>query len=369
MDHVEALIDALRAIMPRAGDRAAQFAPHIESARARFGITSPRDVAMFLAQIAYESGELRYVREIASGEAYEGRRDLGNTEPGDGPRFRGRGLIQLTGRDNYRRCGQALGVDLIADPDRLAEPQLAAWSAGWFWRENGLTGLAEGPDPIVACTRRINGGLNGLADRKRYYDRALVALRLAGEQPPAPIIESTPTWEAPAMTPFVAAALPALVQSIPELIRSFGNGAVTERNAKAAEAVLQVVQTATGTPNTQAAIEAIQTDPGALQAARQALERDLWFETTEAGGGGISGAREFNAKISDGNPLMMPALWISILLLVPVYAVIGAVVFGDGWSAEIRIQVVTAVLATMGIVGAFWLGSSFGTTRGRGQQS
>lgn len=198
---------------------------------------------------------------------------------------------------------------------------------------------------------------------------AEAATELVAEQPPAPITESMPTWEAPAMTPFIAAALPALVKSIPELIRSFGNGAVTERNAKAAEAVLQVVQTATGTPNTQAAIEAIQADPGALQAARQALERELWFETTEAGGGGISGAREFNAKISDGNPLMMPALWISVLLLVPVYAVIGAVVFGDGWSAEIRIQVVTAVLATMGIVGAFWLGSSFGTNRGRGQQS
>lgn len=170
------------------------------------------------------------------------------------------------------------------------------------------------------------------------------------------------------MTPFIAAALPALVQSIPELIRSFGKGEVTERNAKAAEAVLQVAQAATGTPNAQAAIEAIQSDPAALQAVRAALEKDLWFETTEAGGGGIAGAREFNQRISEGNPLMMPALWISILLLVPVYAVIGAVVFGEGWSAEIRIQVVTAVLATMGIVGAFWLGSSFGTTRSRGQQ-
>ena len=168
------------------------------------------------------------------------------------------------------------------------------------------------------------------------------------------------------MAPFLAAALPALVQAIPELIRAFGHGEVTERNAKAAQAVLQVVQTATGAPNAQAAVETIQSDPAALQTARAALERDLWFEATEAGG--IAGAREFNAKVSDGNPLMMPALWISAALLVPVYAVVGAVIFGDGWSAEIRIQVVTAVLATMGIIGAFWLGSSFATTSGRKAQ-
>lgn len=165
--------------------------------------------------------------------------------------------------------------------------------------------------------------------------------------------------EAQPMTPFIAAALPALVQTIPELIRSFGDGQVTERNAKAAEAVLQVVQTATGTPNAQAAVEAVQNDPAAREAATQALEREHWFESTEAGGGGIAGAREFNLRVSDGDPLRMPALWISVLLLVPVYAVVGAVIFGENWSAEVRIQVVTAVLATMGIVGAFWLGSSF----------
>jgi hypothetical protein len=191
---------------------------------------------------------------------------------------------------------------------------------------------------------------------------------LVEEAPPTPQqIAASPNSvpvEAQPMTPFIAAALPALVQSIPELIRSFGTGAVTERNAKAAEAVLQVVQTATGAPNAQAAVETIQSDPTALQAARAALEREMWFESTEAGGGGIAGAREFNLAVADGNPLMMPALWISILLLIPVYVVVGAVVLGDGWSAEVRIQVVTAVLATMGIVGAFWLGSSFAKSKG-----
>ena len=165
------------------------------------------------------------------------------------------------------------------------------------------------------------------------------------------------------MAPFIAAALPALVQSIPELIRSFGDGSVTERNAKAAEAVLQIAQTATGAANAQAAVEAVQADPAAREAVTRALEAEHWLEPTEAGGGGIAGAREFNLQASDGDPLRMPALWISILLLIPVYAVVGAVIFGNGWSAEVRIQVVTAVLATMGIVGAFWLGSSFAKSR------
>jgi len=193
---------------------------------------------------------------------------------------------------------------------------------------------------------------------------AEAATELVAEAPPGSFFSapSVPV-EAQPMAPFIAAALPALIQTIPELIRSVGDGKVTERNAKAAEAVLQVVQTATGAPNAQGAVEAIQRDPNALQAARSALERDLWFESTEAGGGGIDGARRFNLAVSDGNPVMMPALWISILLLIPVYVVVGAVVLGEGWSAEVRIQVVTAVLATMGIVGAFWLGSSFAKSR------
>lgn len=178
----------------------------------------------------------------------------------------------------------------------------------------------------------------------------------------APIVESKPSWEKP-MTPFVAAALPALVQAIPELIRSFGKGEVSDRNARAAETVLQVVQAATGTPNAQAAVEAVQSDPAAREAARAALEADHWFESTEAGGGGIEGARQFNKDAVEYPAWRMPALWVSLLLIVPFYAVTYAVVFREGWSAEIRIQVVTAVLATVGMVAAFWLGSSFGSQR------
>ncbi len=88
---------------------------------------------MFIAQIAHESGELTYVQEIASGKAYEGRKDLGNTQPGDGIRYKGRGLIQLTGRANYEKYGQLMGLDLINNPELLEEPEFAALSAAYFW--------------------------------------------------------------------------------------------------------------------------------------------------------------------------------------------------------------------------------------------
>ena len=147
--------------------------PLAEKMTAR-GIDTARRRAHFLAQVGHESGELRYTEEIASGDAYEGRRDLGNTEAGDGRRFKGRGLIQLTGRANYRAFGQAIGVDLLSgdNPQRIAtDPWLAVEVACWFWQARGLNALADADD-AHAVTRRINGGLNGLADRLRQLDRA-----------------------------------------------------------------------------------------------------------------------------------------------------------------------------------------------------
>ena len=106
---------------------------------------------------------------------YEGRLDLGNTEPGDGAKFRGRGLLQTTGRANYAATGKALGVDLLLRPELLGLPPLAARSAGWFWQRKGLNELADAGD-FTECTRRINGGLNGLAQRQELYINALGAL-------------------------------------------------------------------------------------------------------------------------------------------------------------------------------------------------
>lgn len=155
-------------IMPLARTRAAAFLDPLNSTMVEFGINTSARQASFLAQLAHESGQMVYVRELASGAAYEGRRDLGNTQPGDGVRFRGRGLLQITGRTNYAACGRALGLDLLAQPALLEQTVNACRSAGWFWQSRGLNALADAGDQ-VAVTRRINGGTNGLAERLAYF--------------------------------------------------------------------------------------------------------------------------------------------------------------------------------------------------------
>ncbi|MDD4852968.1 MAG: glycoside hydrolase [Acinetobacter towneri] len=119
----------------------------------------------FLAQLAHESGNFRYMEEIASGAAYEGRKDLGNVNKGDGVRYKGRGPIQLTGRANYRRYGQQLGIDFENNPEIVAIPSVGLMVACKFWFDNGLNTLAD-QDDLRAITRRINGGYNGFDDRK-----------------------------------------------------------------------------------------------------------------------------------------------------------------------------------------------------------
>lgn len=171
-------IEQLKKIIPYAGPRAGIFLVPINEAMQEFGINTPIRQAAFLAQIAHESGSLRYVREIASGKAYEGRVDLGNTEPGDGPRFRGRGLIQITGRSNYRDCSVALYGDeapLLLHPEMLEVTVPACRSAGWFWWSRGLNALADARD-FRSITRAINGGFNGFPDRLAYFDLAQAVL-------------------------------------------------------------------------------------------------------------------------------------------------------------------------------------------------
>ncbi|MCA1860916.1 glycoside hydrolase family 19 protein [Janthinobacterium sp. HSC-3S05] len=154
--------------MPLARARAAAFLAPLNAAMLEFGITTPARQASFLSQVGHESGQLRYVRELASGQAYEGRVDLGNTQRGDGVRFRGRGLLQVTGRANYAACGKALGLDLLAQPELLEQTDNACRSAGWFWQTHGLNALADSGDQLKV-TRRINGGTNGLAERLALF--------------------------------------------------------------------------------------------------------------------------------------------------------------------------------------------------------
>ena len=165
-------INQLETIFSHSGDRIFTFFGPLNDACEEFNIDTPKRIAPFLAEVAYESCELKYLEELASGEAYEGRKDLGNTEPGDGVRFKGRGLLQITGRFNYQACGVALGLDLITDPELLITPANAARSSGWFWRDfKHLNPLADAGD-FRGITEKINGGLTGYADRLAYFDIA-----------------------------------------------------------------------------------------------------------------------------------------------------------------------------------------------------
>jgi putative chitinase len=146
----------------------------MDAAMREEGVVTPRRQAAFLAQLAVESGELRYFRELASGEAYEGRANLGNTQPGDGVRYKGRGPIQLTGRANYRAAGRALGLPLEERPELVERPEVGFRVAAWFWGSRGLNPLADAgtEEAFREITRRINGGYNGLETRLRYWRRA-----------------------------------------------------------------------------------------------------------------------------------------------------------------------------------------------------
>ena len=166
----------LHEIMPRLpAAHAAECLPRLNAAMKEAAIDTPLRQAAFLSQLAHESGELRFFVEFASGAEYEGRKDLGNIHPGDGPRFKGRGPIQLTGRTNYRIAGHALSVDLEDNPTRAADADVAFRVAAWFWNSRDLNTLADQED-FRGITHRINGGYNGLPQREAYYQRARALL-------------------------------------------------------------------------------------------------------------------------------------------------------------------------------------------------
>ena len=165
----------LRALMPNLSEaKATLYRPALTAAMRERDILTLRRTAAFLAQLALESGELRYFRELATGEAYEGRLDLGNTEPGDGVRYKGRGPIQLTGRANYRAAGRALNLPLEAQPELVETPAVGFRVAAWFWESRQLNHWADmgTVESFREITRRINGGRNGLEQREAYHRRA-----------------------------------------------------------------------------------------------------------------------------------------------------------------------------------------------------
>ena len=168
--------DVIRAMTPKAAgwivDGVAAAMPQMVT---KFALTTENRQAYFLAQTAMESAGYITTTEFASGAEYNGRRDLGNTHPGDGPRFKGRGIIQLTGRSNYGTYGKILGVDLVGNPELAAKFPWAALTAGQYWKSRNINECADRND-FVCATKRINGGTNGLSTRQLYLGRARAAL-------------------------------------------------------------------------------------------------------------------------------------------------------------------------------------------------
>lgn len=202
-------------VLPNARRQAGVFVSAINRAAGRFNITSRVRLAAFLAQVGHESGELQHLvenlnysaqalantwparfaedsqarvkapnglalrlqrqPEAIANAVYGGRMGNGPAASGDGYSFRGRGLIQLTGRANYAAAGADLGLDLVAQPELLEQPEHAAMAAAWFWASRGLNDLADRGD-FEGITRRINGGLTGLAERRALWERAKAVL-------------------------------------------------------------------------------------------------------------------------------------------------------------------------------------------------
>ncbi len=176
--------EQLQQIMPNApAETIQQYLPLLNAAMQEGEINTPERVAGFLSQLAVESGEFKYMEEIADGSAYEGRGDLGNDQPGDGMRFKGRGPIQLTGRANYRAAGAALGLDLEGNPEQAASPEVGFRTAVWYWTTHNMNDLADAKN-IVGMSGAVNAGnanadpsiIQGLSERQSYYQTAMQVL-------------------------------------------------------------------------------------------------------------------------------------------------------------------------------------------------
>jgi len=174
--------EILESVLPKAGQK---FIPYLISGMEKAEINTPARISHFISQVAHESGNFVYVKEIwgptPTQTRYEGRKDLGNTQAGDGKRFAGRGLIQVTGRFNYSALSTYLFGDnrLLQNPELLEQPEYAVMSAIWFWSKNNLNKIADAGTDKATCekvTRRINGGINGLEDRWKKFQAILQKL-------------------------------------------------------------------------------------------------------------------------------------------------------------------------------------------------
>lgn len=166
----------LRQISPNANDQIiADLEKYFDEYLQKYNLTTWLRVCHFLAQAAHESAGFKTLEEYASGSGYEGRKDLGNIKAGDGVRYKGRGIFQLTGRKNYQTYGDKIGYNLVDNPKLAADPKISILTALEYWNANSLSIPAD-RDDIMTITKRINGGYNGLDSRKTFLERAKKAI-------------------------------------------------------------------------------------------------------------------------------------------------------------------------------------------------
>ena len=173
-------LEQLKAIIPSTKLDYTNLIIALNDGMNEFSINTRFRVCSFLAQILHETGGLKWMRELGGDsyfKKYDGRKDLGNTQPGDGVRYKGRGFFQLTGRANYKRYGEKLGLDLLTHPELAEAYPAAARIAGQYWVDHGLNTLAD-TEEITRITKKINGGVNGLADRKVWYAKCKTAITM-----------------------------------------------------------------------------------------------------------------------------------------------------------------------------------------------
>ncbi len=363
------------------------FAPLLQEVFEIYEINTVNRVADFLSQVSHESGSFRWLKEIwgptTAQRSYEGRTNLGNIQLGDGKRYLGRGPLQVTGRANYASLRDKLRArlgDIVPDfeenPVALEDPKWGLYAAGEYWHSRNCNAASDMQD-IEALTKKINGGLNGLADRKLRRMQAINALTTKAEivaevpvpiQPVSQLIQTQPTKEKNMpLVPFVGLALEALMTVVPDLLQVFGGKSeVAQRNVKAATTVIEAAKKAVGASNEQELIETINAGSPETTIALTKAVREVWWEIS-TDNSGIPAAREANKDFA----LSGQKFWTSPAFIVTtfIFGLLGTLladflfVHPASYSAELRTQIVTALIAFGSSGLAYWLGTSNSSTR------
>lgn len=185
-------LDMLKKLAPKGNAKImSELAAHLDTYLPKYEVNTYLRLCHFIAQAAHESAGFKTLEEYASGAAYEGRKDLGNIVKGDGKRYKGRGIFQLTGRANYKTIGDKIGVNLVDNPTLAATGEISVQTALEYWKSRSLNALAD-KDDVLGITKKINGGTNGLDDRKNYLAKAKQIIPQDIKETPTPAANPAP---------------------------------------------------------------------------------------------------------------------------------------------------------------------------------